>query len=549
MKRLVPLFFAAFIGGLSGPYGAGEASAAALGNKIQIVKSGKYWGNIDSYQIGDVFYLPAKSGARVYGAQLYWYAVRGKVRLSFRGRQIILTKDSLEASVDGKKTKLSQAMIIRAGKAFIPVSFFTTKAFSRVAGVDSKFDPKTHLLLVDHRSTVGPIRWFTYPEYTRVVLELDSKLRFLTKKRGRSGVDVTIPNGTIDWSERVDVDDGVLEFFHLTQERNQARLTLKTQEASSGHKILELKSPRRLVIDITRSSDKILAAKSRRVGYEAPASPKQKRREEKKSRKLAKKAKKAAKAVVEAPLPAKAMEAPVPAVVPGRGGRIRIMVDPGHGGKDGGAVGRRGTLEKDINLAASRELVALLRQEDVFDVRLTRDGDKFIKLRGRSKISNDFNADLFVSIHCNASDERSLSGFEVYFLSERASDPEAERLAEFENSVLAMEGEDVVLDEASEVLYAMARTEFLNDAGVLAGLMTRSLSKRVDLRNRGVKQAAFYVLKGANQPAVLVEMAFLSNGRDEAKLQSKKYRRKLVEGMYAGILEFARRKNWLAGKQ
>jgi len=448
---------------------------------------------------------------------------------------------------------LSKTMIIRAGKAFIPVEFFTSKSFSRVAGVDSKFDPKTRLLLVDHRSTVGPIRWFTYPGHTRVVLELDSKLRYQTRKRGRLGLDVTMPNGTIDWSERVDVGDGVLEFFHLTQEKKQARLTLKMQGGSDGHKILELKKPRRIVIDIARSKDRIMAAKSRRVGYESPASPKQNKRETRRARKLAKKAAKAAKAAkagktavkktvaVQASKPAKSVEAPISAlgtVVPRRAGRFRIMVDPGHGGKDGGAVGRRGTLEKNINLYAARELVALLRQEDVFDVRLTRDSDKFIKLKNRSKISNDFNANLFVSIHCNAAEQRNLSGFEVYTLSERASDPGAERIAEFENSVLALEGEDIVRDEATEILYGMAKTEFINDSQQLAGLMARSISKRVDLRNRGVKQAAFYVLRGANQPAVLVEMAFLSNGRDEAKLQSKKYRRKLVEGVYAGIVSF-----------
>ena len=217
------------------------------------------------------------------------------------------------------------------------------------------------------------------------------------------------------------------------------------------------------------------------------------------------------------------------------------MLDPGHGGKDGGAVGRRGTLEKDINLSAAKELALRLRENGNFDVRLTRDSDVFVKLGDRSKLANDFNAELFVSLHCNAADQRSLSGFEVYFLSERATDPEAERLAEFENSVLAMEGEDVVQDEAAQVLYAMAKNEFINHAAEMAGLMTREISKKVDLRNRGVKQAAFLVLRGANQPAVLVEMAFLSNSRDEAKLVSEKYRGNIVDGIYEGILDYVKR--------
>jgi N-acetylmuramoyl-L-alanine amidase len=105
-----------------------------------------------------------------------------------------------------------------------------------------------------------------------------------------------------------------------------------------------------------------------------------------------------------------------------------------------------------------------------------------------------------------------------------------------------------VEDEAAEVLFQMARTEYINDASELAGLMTKTLSRRVDLQNRGVKQASFYVLRGANAPAVLVEAGFVTNAKDEAKLESKKFRRKIAEGLYAGILDFARRKDWLETK-
>ena len=103
----------------------------------------------------------------------------------------------------------------------------------------------------------------------------------------------------------------------------------------------------------------------------------------------------------------------------------RIVIDAGHGGKDSGAVGRRGTYEKDINLAAALELAKLLRQEEAFDVLLTRTDDTFVPLGDRSRMANEFNADLFISLHCNASTNKRESGFEVYFLSEQASDPEA----------------------------------------------------------------------------------------------------------------------------
>ncbi|MBI2362600.1 MAG: N-acetylmuramoyl-L-alanine amidase [Elusimicrobia bacterium] len=132
-------------------------------------------------------------------------------------------------------------------------------------------------------------------------------------------------------------------------------------------------------------------------------------------------------------------------------------------------------------------------------------------------------------------------------MAERASDPDAERLAEFENSVLELEGvEDK--DAETAILVQLGRTEDMNLGLELAGLVQKQLASRVDLPNRGVKQAAFYVLRNVNCPSVLVEMGFLSNERDEAKLESAKYRRRLVEGIYAGVVEYFNRRAPGAGE-
>jgi N-acetylmuramoyl-L-alanine amidase len=225
--------------------------------------------------------------------------------------------------------------------------------------------------------------------------------------------------------------------------------------------------------------------------------------------------------------------------------RRRIVIDAGHGGKDSGATGRRGTLEKDINLAAAKELAKLLRQEKVFDVVLTRDDDTFVPLDERSRIANEGQADLFVSLHCNAHRSPKENGYEVYFMSEKATDPEAERLAQFENSSLKLEGKTDADAQADLILHAMTKTESINAASELAALVSRDLRKRVDLAPRGVKQAGFYVLRGTDAPAILVEMAFVTNRRDEAKLGSKRYRSRVVDGIYAGLVDFAKRQGWL----
>lgn len=528
------------------------AAGAACAGEIEVVKGGKYWGKVDSYDAGSDVYIGLKEASKVYGAQLYWFSAAGEVSLTLRGRPVVFKEESDEVSVDGKAAKLPRPMLTRVGRAFIPIEFLSNPEFEEVSGLDTKFNAKTRLLLVDARSNVGPLRWFTYPDHTRIVLELTEGLGVQADRRGVGGYEVSIPNGVIDWSERVEVKDGVVDAVHLSQDSRQARLSLALLEGADGVRQMELSKPRRIVLDVARrkgaSRDEAPAGASL---PEEPVSLKPEKPEEPKPIVVAKppspppspasgRGQGEGKPVVDVTKPP---VVPMPAKVkPVEKARYRIAVDAGHGGKDGGATGRRGTLEKDINLYAALELAKLLEEEGRFEVMLVRQDDTFVKLGDRAKMANDAQADLFVSLHSNAHPSRAESGFEVYFLSERASDPEAERLAEFENSVLALETEPGQADEAEGILYQLARTEFMNDAGELSGLVAKNLAGRVDLANRGVKQAAFYVLRGVNAPAVLVEMGYLSNERDEAKLESAKYRRRLVEGLYAGIVEFYNRR-------
>ncbi|OGR59392.1 MAG: hypothetical protein A2X36_12610 [Elusimicrobia bacterium GWA2_69_24] len=578
MNRLLSLAAAGlvFLGAWAG------AVPRAAAEEIQVVKSGKYYGTLEAYRAGDEYYLGGKDAAKLFGAQLYWYAVQGQVRLTFRGRQVAFAVDSATVTVEGQETLMPRPLIIRVSQAFIPIEFFQSAAFSEVAGVDCKFNPQTKLLLVDHYSTVGPLRWFSYEDHTRVVLEVAEDLRYQTSERGRLGFALAIPNGMIEWAEKTEIRDGVVEYIHLTQESKQALLLVSLEEGNSGWRLREFKGPRRIVIDVGRAKGVAAAPASAPEAPPVPgagsvpraaakaeprpeagpgAKPEARPETRPETRPAAGEAAKP-RAAASAGVPKAALPAPVPPAAEGKAARagdaaaaapagkpqrrrLRIAIDAGHGGKDGGAVGRRGIVEKTINLAASRELAGLLKEEGIFDVMLTREDDHFVKLGDRSKMANEAKADLFVSIHCNAHSSRAETGYEIYFLSERASDPDAERLAEFENSVIAMEGgHDASEDPAASLLVALARTEDINNASDLAGLIARSLGQRVDLANRGVRQAAFYVLRGANAPAVLVEMGFLSNAKDEAKLESEKYRRKIVAGIYAGVVEYSRRKGW-----
>jgi len=223
-----------------------------------------------------------------------------------------------------------------------------------------------------------------------------------------------------------------------------------------------------------------------------------------------------------------------------------VVVDAGHGGKDPGATGVHGTLEKNITLATALELARVLRRRGDFDVVLTRDSDVFVPLSDRSKKANDLNADLFVSLHCNSTKNHREKGFEVYSVSETASDPEAEALAAAENAALKLEDKRPEDEEsAQQILLAMTKTEMINESAPFGALVEREMAKRLDVPDRGLKRAGFYVLRGTHAPAILVEMAYLSHSDDELALGSKRFRRKVVAGVVAGIADYAKKKGWL----
>lgn len=221
----------------------------------------------------------------------------------------------------------------------------------------------------------------------------------------------------------------------------------------------------------------------------------------------------------------------------------RVVIDPGHGGKDPGTQGSRGIEEKTINLLIARELADALREKQGYEVLLTRMDDSFVPLAERAEIANRHNADLFISVHCNASLSSKLKGFEVYFLSEDASDARADATARLENAPLALEGKSVPTPgQLQAVLRSLVKNANINEASALGALIDRHVADRTAEPSLGVKQAAFYVLRGAEMPAVLIETGFLTNPKEERLLQSASFRKKLVNGILAGIAAYDVRK-------
>ncbi len=216
----------------------------------------------------------------------------------------------------------------------------------------------------------------------------------------------------------------------------------------------------------------------------------------------------------------------------------RIAIDPGHGGYDTGTMGPHGLLEKDLCLDVALRLGRLI-EENIADTEVvyTRKDDRRVPLEGRTAIANEAKADLFISIHANSSESRDTRGVETYYLSLTGS-PEARELATRENAMA-----ESSLHDLGELIKKITRNDKIAESKLLATDIQNALSQGLQLvsrkeTNRGVKQAPFVVLTGANMPAVLSEISFVSNANDEKLLQESGQRQRVAEGLYRGIAAY-----------
>ena len=223
-----------------------------------------------------------------------------------------------------------------------------------------------------------------------------------------------------------------------------------------------------------------------------------------------------------------------------------IVIDPGHGGSDRGAVGNGGLEECEVTLAIALKLKALIEADpdmrrDKVRVVLTRDDDTSIQLEDRAAVANSREGDLYISIHTNAHPVRSAFGAETYILSLKASDEQAKAVAEKENYMLnggGRERQRVESDELKLILFDVIQKKYIEESMFLAELIQTEFNSRMQLRDRGVRQAPFRVLKGVAMPAVLVEVDYISNPRQEQLLRTDAYRARIAESLLSSIVEY-----------
>jgi len=232
--------------------------------------------------------------------------------------------------------------------------------------------------------------------------------------------------------------------------------------------------------------------------------------------------------------------APLP-VVPAGAKRIRtVVIDPGHGGIESGAKGVFGAQEKDVTLAISLKLKDVLEKSTAFRVVLTRDRDNEIALESRAAVANNNKADVFISIHTNGSRRKNAQGSETFFLSLNATDEESRRLAYMENTGSELTGQIAQgnEDDVKLILWDMAQAAYLKQSSQLGEAIQAELNSLLGTLDRGLKQAPFKVLTGVACPAVLVEIAFISNPEEEKKLLSPGFQSNVVQAVYRGLIRY-----------
>ena len=359
------------------------------------------------------------------------------------------------------------------------------------------------------------LRYWSNPHYTRVVIDADNEVSYAhrllkkdtsTNKPQRLYVDLNNSRLGKDIKKHILIDDNLLIDTRAGQfSSNKVRVVVDIKSFKT-YKIFSLKNPFRIVIDVWGKAAK-----------PTPSVVKT----DKKGDKI--------------PVGALAKQLSL--------GVRRIVIDPGHGGRDYGAPGYlKGVYEKNISLKVARRLANKIRKKLNCEVIMTRSSDRNLTLEERTAIANTKNADLFISIHTNASRDRRAFGIETFFLN-LATDNDAILVAARENATSTKN-----ISDLQSILSDLMQNAKINESSRLAvhiqGSLKNYLKKYYSrIKSKGVKQAPFYVLLGAQMPAILIETAFISNSRECKRLVNEKYQGRMCDAIVKGIQAYVRETN------
>lgn len=550
------------------------SGASFAQGKADVVVSGRSRGSVPVLEANGVMYADVQSAARKFGAGVELFAQSKQAKITAKGFYAILTATLPEVIINARPQTLASPVLIRGGDIMAPVEFFLLPSFQNAVGKRISFEDGA--FVVERPFDFARTDNILNEQDTLLVFEPEKVISWNAKQLNKHTVQVTFPGVTVKRDEFFRLKTPFISSAEIRQSRGDAVLKIilgkKAKDWSfteedgrlvfrAGAKpapvVLERRTPAAEPAETAAP-----APQPEPAGIKGPSAVTEKPSVLTEDDGFEEMFPEPAPVIKAAPAkevpsgnkpnktPVKSTpvikQEPHPLAVSAAHKKMRIMVDPGHGGKDPGAVRRR-MREKDWNLAVAKELASLLKKGG-FEVKMTRENDTFIALSERSKMANNFKADLFISVHTNASKNRNAHGFQVYFRSEKATDKEAADVAALENE--AMQYEEVHYNFVDALLQSLAKNEFVNESSKLAGYVRNAVYKQPGIgiavnQNSSVRQANFYVLKGVNSPAILVEMGYISSAKDSARLSNKTVQKKMAQGIFNGVRDYAKKEGWI----
>ncbi len=439
-------------------------------------------------EMGGVQYVSSQELARLIGAEEFFEPYLQKLVLKLGQHRLTITPLSGVVVADDQSLNMPYPVRWVRGQIWLPAKYIGP-ALSILTQKDLAWDPARAAFLPPPPSVnITGLEIKPKENGTLVSLHLTKPLKYEVKREGANEIYILIRGGK-PWEEGLQsiLPQGVVEGVAVSSEDSLCRISFKLKRPQVKYSSYVRSTPPRIILSLWQRG---------------ASGPPQK-------------------------------ENPLNVVV----------IDPGHGGKDPGAIGLRGTKEKDVVLKIALRLRKLLRTRLKLKVILTREKDEFLPLSRRTQIANENKADLFLSIHANASRKRKVRGFEVFFL-DYAKNDDARAIAAAENSAVRFENplpSRQKLNDLDFILLDMIQNEYHKESSALAEVMVKRLSSKLGIRGRGIDQAGFYVLNGAFMPAVLVEVAFISNPEDEKLLKQTWFQKKVAEALYKGVKDFRER--------
>ncbi len=477
---------------------------------------------LPSIKVTGAEFVPLTSLADALGKPLERRSARGSYRIRLGESVLLINVGSPEVRIGTAVAQLSVSPRWFGGRVIVPLELLPIALSARYGENRVDWDPDGRIARISRTAySLRLLRFRTYPDHTRVVLEGTRPHDFILREDGVSGrVVLDIKRAILSPAIRSSqVSDGLVASIDTEQRGADSRLTIHGAGRRLWSKVFAIGGPDRIVVDLFPHEEQERHVQPvETLTMTTPGQPDQ-------------------------PKPATRRTESASSAEPATESVVRtVVIDPGHGGKDPGAIGPSGVKEKDIVLDISLRLKRLIEENLAVKVVLTRTEDVFIPLERRTMIANRHRADFFISVHVNAAPESRAVGFETYFLSREPSDRGARASAVRENTALNLEGVGQDAQRGLQtVLWDLAQTFYIRESSELAELLLNELAQSLKVDNRGVKSAPFFVLIGTAMPSVLVEVAFISNPQEEQQLEQEVYRQQVAEALLAGITRFKTR--------